>query len=129
MYQAIGVIELKSIAKNIVLENAKEDYRASKRVEQFRCGAGAIYFPAFPGNQYIPFEALTKVKSKNTAVSVAGTCGKQLPMVCLRLFYDGTYKDFMLEKTKSCDYIIDAIAARCPDLEIDKDTSPLNMGI
>ena len=123
------LFELKSIAKNVVLENAKEDYRASKRVEQFRCGAGAIYFPAFPGTQYLPFEALTRVRSKNTAISVAGTCGKQLPMVCLRLFYDDTYKDFMLEKTKSVDKVLEAIAACCPELEIDKDESPLNMGI
>ena len=123
------IFELKSIAKNLELENAKEDYRASKRVEQFRCGEEAIYFPAFPGTQYLPYKALTAVKSKNTAVSVAGTCGKQLPMVCLRLFYDGIYKDFMLEKTKSVDKLLEAIAACCPDLEIDKDESPLNMGI
>ena len=123
------LFELKSIAKNTVLENVNEDYRASKRVEQFRVGAGALYFPAFPGTQYLPFEALSHVKSKNTAISVAGTCGKQLPMVCLRLFYDDTHKDFMLEKMKSVDKILEAIEARCPGLEIDKDDSPLNMGI
>ncbi len=123
------LFEIKSIAKNTVLDNAKEDYRASKRVEQFRYSAQAIYFPAFPGTQCLPYRALSRVKSKNTAVSVAGTCGKQLPMVCLRLFYDDTYKDFMLEKSKSCDMILTAIAACCPELEIDKDTSPLNMGI
>ena len=123
------IFELKSIAKNYALENAKEDYRISKRVEQFRCGEEAIYFAAFPGTQYLPFKALTGVKSKNTAVSIAGTCGKQIPMVCLRLFYDNLYKDFMLEKTKSLDSILEAIAACCPELEIDKDDSPLNMGI
>lgn len=123
------LFELKSIAKNCTLENANDDYRASKRVEQFRCGREAIYFPAFPGTQYLPYKALTRVKSKNTAVSVAGTCGKQLPMVCLRLFYDDTHKDFMLEKTQSVDKLLEAIAACCPGLEIDKDTSPLNMGI
>ena len=123
------IFELKSIAPNTVLENANEDYRASKRVEQFRCGAVAIYFPAFPGTQYLPYSALTKVKSKNTAVSVAGTCGKQLPMVCLRLFYEDTYKDFMLEKKKSEEIIIAAIEVCCPGLEIDRDMSPMNMGI
>ena len=123
------LFELKSIAKNIELENAKEDYRDSKRAEQFRVGEKAIYFPAFPGTQYLPFAALTKVKSKNTAVSVAGTCGKQLPMVCLRLSYADTYKDFMFEKPKSVDLALEAIAACCPGLEIDKDESPMNMGI
>lgn len=123
------LFELKSIAKNVVLEDAKDDYRASKRAEQFRVGPKAIYFPAFPGTQYLPFAALSRVKSKNTAVSVAGTCGKQIPMVCLRLFYDDSYKDFMLEKTKTVDAILQAIASCCPELEIDKDESPLNMGI
>lgn len=123
------LFELKSIAKNIELENAKEDYRDSKRAEQFRVGEKAIYFPAFPGTQYLPFEALSAVKSKNTAISVAGTCGKQLPMVCLRLFYDGIYKDFMFEKTKSVDIVLEAIALCCPGIEIEKDESPLNMGI
>ena len=98
-------------------------------MEQFRAGTGAIYFPAFPGTQYLPFESLSKVKSKNTAISVAGTCGKQIPMVCLRLYYDDTHKDFMFEKSKSVELVLNAIAARCPDLEIDKDESPLNMGI
>ena len=122
------IFELKSIAKNYALENAKEDYRISKRVEQFRCGEEAIYFAAFPGTQYLPFKALTGVKSKNTAVSIAGACGKQIPMVCLRLSYDDTYKDFMFEKSKSVEMILDFIAASRPELEIDKDESPLNMG-
>ncbi|MBQ2960309.1 MAG: hypothetical protein IJE09_03690 [Oscillospiraceae bacterium] len=122
------LFELKSITE-LTIENAKEDYRASKRVEQFRYGAEAIYFPAFPGTQYLPYKSLTKVKSKNTAVSVAGTCGKQIPMVCLRLYYGDTFKDFMLEKKKSEDMILEAIAACCPELEIDRDNSPLNMGI
>lgn len=123
------IFELKSIAENFVLEDAKEDYRASKRAEQFRVGEKAIYFPAFPGTQYLPYAALTAVKSKNTAISVAGTCGKQLPMVCLRLSYADTYKDFMFEKPKSVDLALEAIAACCPGLEIDKDESPMNMGI
>lgn len=122
------IFELKSITA-LTLENAKEDYRASKRVEQFRAGGEAIYFPAFPGTQYLPYKSLTAVKSKNTAITVAGTCGKQLPMVCLRLYYDGIHKDFMFEKSKNVDTVLAAIAACCPGLEIDKDESPLNMGI
>jgi len=123
------LFELKSIAEKIELENAKEDYRASKRAEQSRVGEKAIYFPAFPGTQYLPFEALSAVKSKNTAITVAGTCGKQLPMVCLRLYYDGIHKDFMFEKTKSVEAVLEKIEACCPGLEIDRDESPLNMGI
>ena len=114
------LFELKSIAKNIELENAKEDYRDSKRAEQFRVGEKAIYFPAFPGTQYLPFEALSAVKSKNTAISVAGTCGKQLPMTCLRLSYDGEfYKDFLFEKRAKAEAVLERIPNRRPELEMD----------
>jgi len=116
---------LKSLSQECALENANEDYRVSKRIEQYRVGREAIYFPAFPGTQYLPFAALSHVKSKNTAISVTGTCGKQIPMVCLRLFYDGEfYKDFMFEKQKAVDTALDAIRACCPSLLIDRDVTP-----
>jgi len=121
----MALFALKSLSKSCGLENADAGYKASRRVEQFRLGEEAIYFPAFPGNQYLPFEALTHVKSKNTAISVTGTCGKQLPMVCVRLFYDGEfYKDFLFEKKKSADLVLDTIAASRPELSMDRDTSP-----
>jgi len=121
----MALFALKSLSKSCGLENADAGYKASRRVEQFRLGEEAIYFPAFPGNQYLPFEALTHVKSKNTAISVTGTCGKQLPMVCVRLFYDGEfYKDFLFEKKKSADLVLDTIAANRPELPMDRDTSP-----
>jgi len=121
----MALFALKSLSKSCGLENADAGYKASRRVEQFRLGEKAIYFPAFPGNQYLPFEALTHVKSKNTAISVTGTCGKQLPMVCVRLFYDGEfYKDFLFEKKKSADLVLDTIAASRPELSMDRDTSP-----
>ena len=121
----MALFALKSLSKSCGLENADAGYKASRRVEQFRLGEEAIYFPAFPGNQYLPFEALTHVKSKNTAISVTGTCGTQLPMVCVRLFYDGEfYKDFLFEKKKSADLVLDTIAASRPELSMDRDTSP-----
>ena len=121
----MALFALKSLSKSCGLENADAGYKASRRVEQFRLGEKAIYFPAFPGNQYLPFEALTHVKSKNTAISVTGTCGKQLPMVCVRLFYDGEfYKDFLFEKKKNADLVLDTIAANRPELPMDRDTSP-----
>lgn len=98
----MALFGMKSLAQNHVLEDAEADYRTSVRVEQFRVSDKAIYFPAFPGNQYIPFEAMSQIKVRNTAISVTGTCGKQLPMVCLRTFYDGEfYKDFLFEKRMS----------------------------
>ena len=119
------LFEIKSLSQEYALENVKEDYRASKRVEQFRVSEQAVYFPAFPGDQYLPFTSLHHVLSKNTAISVKGTCGKQLPMVRLRLSYDGEfYKDLMFEKQTNVDRVLDAIAAARPELTIVRDITP-----
>ena len=121
----MSLFEVKSLSQEYTLEDAKEDRRTSKRAEQFRFSDKAVYFPAFPGDQYLPYTALTHVLSKNTAISVKGTCGKQLPMVRLRLSYDGEfYKDLMFEAQKNVDKVLEAIAAARPDVTIVRDTTP-----
>jgi hypothetical protein len=120
------LFELKSLSKEFNLENPSEGRKASKRVDQYRVGDQAIYFPAFPGDQYLPFSAVASALSRNTAISVKGTCGKQLPMVRLRLYYDGGefYKDFMFEKQKDADKVLDALRAFDPSLPIERDITP-----
>ena len=116
---------LKSLSKSCALEDAAAGYKLSRRVEQFHLGEDAIYFPAFPGNQYLPFSALTHVICRNTAISVKGTCGKQLPMVRVRLSYDGEfYKDFLFEKQKNANQVLDAIRANRPEVPVDLDLRP-----
>ena len=120
------LFELKSLSKEFDLENPTEGRKASKRVDQYRVGDQAIYFPAFPGDQYLPFSAVSSALSRNTAISVKGTCGKQLPMVRLRMYYDGGefYKDFMFEKQKDADKVLDALRAFDPALPIERDITP-----
>lgn len=114
------LFKIKSLARGHVLEDAEADYRTSKRAEQFHVSDKAIYFPAFPGTQYISYESMSQVKVRNTALSVTGTCGKQLPMVCLRAFYDGEfYKDFLFEKRAVVDKVLARIQTCCPDLPMD----------
>jgi hypothetical protein len=111
---------MKSLAQSASLEDVSGDYKTARRVEQFRISNEAIYFPAFPGNQYLPFEALHHVKVRDTALSVTGTCGKQIPMTCLRLSYDGEfYKDFLFEKRAKAEEVLERIRARRPELEMD----------
>ena len=111
---------MKSLAQSASLEDVSGDYRTARRVEQFRISNEAIYFPAFPGNQYLPFEALHHVKVRDTALSVTGTCGKQIPMTCLRLSYDGEfYKDFLFEKRAKAEEVLERIRSRRPELEMD----------
>lgn len=118
----MAIFALKSLAQSGALEDAEADRRASVRVEQFRVSEQAIYFPAFPGDQYLPFTALSRVMTRSKALPVTGTCGKAIPMVCLRAYYDGEefYKDFLFEKQASADKVLDRIRACCPALEIDR---------
>ena len=116
----MALFAMKSLAQSASLENVSEDYKTASRVEQFRVSDEAIYFPAFPGNQYLPFKALHYVKMRDTALSVKGTCGKQLPMTCLRLSYDGEfYKDFLFEKRAKAEAVLERIRNRRPELEMD----------
>ena len=116
----MALFAMKSLAQSASLENVSEDYKTASRVEQLRVSDEAIYFPAFPGNQYLPFEALHYVKMRDTALSVKGTCGKQLPMTCLRLSYDGEfYKDFLFEKRAKAEAVLERIRNRRPELEMD----------
>ena len=120
---------LKSLSPTFVLEDAAGDHKNSKRAEQFRFSEKAIYFPAFPGTQYLPYSALSHVKTRNTALRVTGTCGKQIPVVCLRLYYDGeeTHKDFLFEKPQSVEQVLEAIRECRPELSMDLETRPLSL--
>ena len=114
------LFKMKSLAQSHALEDAEQDYQTSVRVEQFRVSDKAAYFAAFPGTQYLSFGSLSQVKVRNTALSVTGTCGKQLPMVCLRAFYDGEfYKDFLFEKRAVVEQVLDRIRSARPDLPMD----------
>ena len=122
----MALFPLKPLSQTGSLENLSADHKEARRVEQFRVGKEAVYFPAFPGDRYLPYNAVTRVRSKNTAISVIGTCGKQIPMVLVRLYYDGEefYKDFMFEKQKSADQLLEAVLGCCPDVPLERDTTP-----
>ena len=66
------LFKMKSLAQCHALEDAEQDYQNSVRVEQFRVSDKAVYFAAFPGTQYISFDAMIQVKMRNTALSVTG---------------------------------------------------------
>ena len=117
------LFEIKSLSQTTVLEDAAADYRAARRAEQYRLSDRAIYLQAFPGTRYGPFAAVDRAISRNTSMPLTGCCGKALPMVRLRLFYDGEfYQDFLLEKLSSADRVLDALEAVRPEARIERET-------
>ena len=125
------IFSLKSQAKSICLHNPDADYRSAKRAEQYRVSKQAIYFPAFPGTRYLPFAAVTRAQSKSTSMTVKGCCGKELPIVRLRIFYDaesgvsGTefYQDFTFEHLAGANRVLDALQMARPDIFIQRETT------
>ena len=120
----MGLFELKSMSAACTLPTAAEDYRAAQKVAQYRVGREAVYVPAFPGNRYVPFSAVTKAFSKNSSLPLKGTCGKAIPIVKVRLFYDGEefYQELVAESHAQANLILDALAAARPDISIERET-------
>ncbi len=121
----MAIFALKPLNGTFPLEDPAGDYRTARRAGQYRVSGQAIYFPAFPGTQYLSFQALTKALTRNTSLPLTGCCGKALPMTRLRLYYDGEfYQDFMFEKLTTANHVLDGIAAARPDLPVEREERP-----
>ena len=119
----MALFELKSVSDIHRIENAAADHRAAAKVAQYRVSSQAVYFPAFPGDRYIPFAAVTRAISRNSGLPVKGTCGKAIPVVRVKIFFDGEfYQEFVVERAAQANQILDALAAARPDIPIDRET-------
>ena len=106
---------MRSICPSTVLEDPREDYKNGYKAEQFRVGKQAIYMAAFPGTKYLPFAAIRQAWSQDSSITVTGTCGKSLPVVVLRVRYEGNfYQSFQFEKQSEADRVLESIAAGNP---------------
>ena len=98
-----------SLIKGKDIENAAEDFKAAKRVEQYRVGAKALYIPAGFRWNYVPFSAVTKAEEWHFNVT-AGKCvavTEKRPSL-RRETTDGDFT-FPLEKSESLQTILDMI--------------------
>ena len=115
------LFQVKSQSQTCTLPDAAGDYAAAQRLAQYRLGRDAVYFPAFPATRYIPFAAVSKVMARHTSMPLTGCCGKALPLICVRLFYDGEfYQDFTFENKKLADRLLDAVQAARPELPVER---------
>ena len=119
----MAIFALKSLAKSHPLKDPAGDYKTARRAEQYRLSGNALYFPAFPGTQYLSFASLTKALTRNTSLPLTGCCGKALPVTRLRLYYDWGefYQDFTFEKLANANEVLDAIAAARPELPLERE--------
>lgn len=109
-----------SICPGVTLENPREDYKSAVRAEQYRVSKQAIYIAAFPGTKYLPFRAVRQAWTKSASISLTGCCGKELPVVVLRVRYEGGfYQNFTFEKQKTADQVVALLTECCPEVCLD----------
>lgn len=98
-----------SLIKGLSIEDAAEDFKAAKRVEQYRVGAKAFYVPAGFRWNYVPFSAVKKAEEWHFNVT-AGKCvavTERRPSLRLETT-DGDFT-FPLEKPDSVQTILGMI--------------------
>ena len=119
----MAIFTPKPLAQSHPLDDPAGDYKTARRMEQYRVSEQAIYFPAFPGTQYLSFASLSKALTRNTSMPLTGCCGKALPVTRLRMYYDGGefYQDFTFEKLSNANKVLDAIAAALPELPLERE--------
>ncbi len=108
---------MKSLCPEAALPDPAADRKESRRVEQYRVSGAAIYFKTFPGEKYLPFCAVERAWGQKSSVRLTGCCGKDLPVVVLRVKYSGGfYKNFTFEKQESADRVLAALREARPEV-------------
>ncbi len=98
-----------SLVPGAELANAAEDFRAALRVEQYRVGKEAVYFPAGFRWDYVPLSAVVSADGSHRSVT-AGHCvtvTERKPAVAL--VTDAGSFTLNLDKADSVQKILDAI--------------------
>ena len=103
------------ICSDIELRDSRDDYRNSKRIEQYRFGKEAVYFAGWPTTKYLPFSAIRQAWIQDSLLPVTGTCGKALPITVMRVRYKGKfYQTFTFEKRTNAQKALDLIRDGAP---------------
>ncbi|MEG2176787.1 MAG: hypothetical protein RRY97_07935 [Oscillibacter sp.] len=113
----MALLELKPLCPDYPLEQSRRDYRAAKRLGPYRVSEQAFYFPAFPTNSYLSFDAVLRAWTQKTSLPLTGCCGKELPMVMLRVEYEGGfYQNFTFETQDLADAALARLQKARPEL-------------
>lgn len=93
------------------IEDARADFEAATKIDQFRVGHEAFYFPTFLSQTYIPFRDMTNVRATNKSLQMKSCCGGGgcVPMPVVAMEVGGETKTFQftkLEKAKEAARLI-----------------------
>jgi len=101
---------MRTLCPAVELSDPKSDYRDSVRLEQYRFGRQAIYFPGYPAPRYLPFAAIRQAWTQGSSMPVTGTCGKALPVTILRIRFQGNfYQTLTFDKAANAEKALDVL--------------------
>lgn len=110
-------LDLKPLCPSCLLPDPRADFRGAKRLGPYRVSETAFYFPAFPATCYLHFDAVVRAWSQKTTLPLTGCCGKELPMVLLRVEYlGGFFQNFTFEKQEMADFALSRLCKTRPEL-------------
>ena len=113
------IMEPRTACPGHEVENPRGDYQSSIRAGQYRAGDRAIYYPGFPATLYVPYDALTEVLVRNSALQTTGCCGVEQPVIKLIFRWDGGEQQLIIDPAKHADTLVNRIREARPDLPID----------
>ena len=79
------------------IDDPARDKKAGFRIEQFRFGELAMYFPPM---QYLPYAACTGAEIVPASFHVTGGCGKSVPAYAVKVHVGGGEKFVSLKMEK-----------------------------
>lgn len=91
-------------------EGIREDFKKSRRLEKYRLGKKALYFPAGFAWDYLPLSEITAIRPVTRLIeSDNGVCPFAMEVPGVRIFFHG--KDLVLEteKEKSRKTMLEAV--------------------
>ena len=95
-----------------MLTDVRADFRASARLEKYRLGPGALYFPAGFAWRYLPLSAVTGVRRVTRLIeSENGVCPFSMEVPSVRIYFAGRDEVLELEKKKSVQALMRAAKA------------------
>lgn len=104
------MFEPESLIPGKTLEDAKADFRAAERVEQYRLGKQAVYIPAGLKWNYIPRSEIRQASSSHRTVSAGHCVTVQVRTPSLELVTSAGPFDLNLEKQASLDRLLAALS-------------------
>ncbi len=103
---------LRPLAESKELNDVRTDFRESRRLEKYRLGRKALYFPAGFVWEYLPLTDIERIRRVTRLIeSENGVCPFSMEVPSVRLFFHGKDVVLEIEKEKSVAAVISAVDA------------------